>query len=246
MKRVDVVRMFGSAFLLALTCTAGARWAGADPIYVQRPADSLGGSPSQSDPTGVLPVEIVTFDNFTVARDGAINRVEWLGSYDGPAHEPLQGYTIEFWSDSAGLPGRLLWSISSKGNPFEGFVANDATFSAFRYGTDLGIPIPVSAHTTYWMSIALSVPFPPHWFWRDGIGGDDRSATLTASGGIFPISHDRAFTLFATPSAITPEPGTLALLSAAAAFSVWRRQRPPRESRPPMEVLRTMSSDLSV
>jgi hypothetical protein len=215
MKRALRLACVGRGILALLTSTAATGEAFADPIYVQRPAPNLGGNASQRDPTNTLPFQFTAFDDFTLPRDASVNRVEWFGSYSAPAHEPVVESLITFSSDRAGLPGELLRSYRTPGSAFEQFVGNDNLFTAFHYGTDLGIPFAATAATKYWISIQLTVAFPPQWFWRDGQGGDDRSAEITGSVSDkpAPISHDRAFALFtSTPPSATPEPSSLILI----------------------------------
>ncbi len=227
MKRGSVhLGLVGRGILLLLTWPAATDRAFADPIYIQRPAGNLGGSASQRDPTNVLPFQFTGFDNFILPTNASLNRVEWFGSYSAPVHEPVVESLIAFWSDQAGLPGQLLRSYRTPGSAFERFVESDTLFTGFRYGTDLGIPFDAAANTKYWMSIQLTVAFPPQWFWRDGQGGDDRSAEITGSVSDkpAPFSHDRAFALFtSTPAATTPEPSALILISTGIAGLVRRR-----------------------
>ena len=230
MKRLHVI----TGFLTVLTWAA-ASWTFADPIYIQPPPRTLGGIASQHDPTSSLPFEFTAFDDFRLTENASIRRVEWFGSYSARVHEPVVESTIAFWSDEASLPGQLLVSYRTQGSAFEQFVQSDTLFTAFHYGTDLGIPFAASANTKYWMSIQLSVAFPPQWFWRDGLGGDDRSALITGSVSDkpSPISHDRAFALFSSTPAPIPEPSSLILISTGVAGLILRRRHAAHRARRP-------------
>jgi hypothetical protein len=219
--------LLGRGLLTLFAGIAGTGWAVADPIYIQPPAPTLAGIASQHDPTNVLPFQYKAFDDFMLTASASISHVTWFGSYSESIHDPVVDTLIEFWSDDSGLPGDLLVSYRIQGDASERFIQSDQLFTAFDYGTDLAIPFTASANTKYWMSIQLNVAFPPQWFWRDGLGGDDRSAEITGSVSDTPapISHDRAFALYSSTPAPIPEPSALALTTTGVAALILRRRR---------------------
>jgi hypothetical protein len=187
--------------MIAMLWAGGARAADSVPIYVQPAQAPLGGYASQNAPNSFGSL-YKTFDNFTLTTDALITDVEWQGSYSNAVHSPITKFEIIFWSDNAGLPGQALQTYNILGSAGEHFVASDANgFFAYSYTTHLPTPFAADAHTTYWLSIQPTVDFPPQWFWRQGNGGDGRSAQIlrSLSPAPRPTQGDLAFALRGVP-----------------------------------------------
>lgn len=189
--------------MIAILWVGEARAADSTPLYVQPPQRPLGGLASQDSP-GSFGFPYTAFDNFTLTADASIATVEWQGSYSSSGGT-MTGVEITFWSDDAGLPGEALQTYEIAGNAGETFLASDVFgFRAHTYTAPLPTPFAADAGTTYWLSIRPTVSFPPQWFWRQGDGGDERSAQFArvVSPNYWTIPADLAFALLGAPSVL--------------------------------------------
>ena len=148
------------------------------------------------------------YDNFSLSSFTEISAVEWVGGYfNPPSAGTITGWTVTFWSDSAGQPGSQLTSFVLAGNGGETFLQKH----------DLGDPIysyhaPVSfdaaAAVMYWLSVVPDLAFSPQWGWTTSSQGDGLSYQ-DFNGSRFQDPNDQAFSLSATN---VPDAGTFQLL----------------------------------
>ena len=138
------------------------------------------------------PFEAKAWDNFTLSTETVLDGVDFSGVYAEafPAGSTAQtSFSIEFFSDSAGLPGALAASVV-----VDGGVAgvNDGNVTSTLVGTspsggsifdyEAMIPFTLLAAGDYWVSITAIQTFPsaspivdPTWTWQLGTnsGGAD-------------------------------------------------------------------------
>jgi hypothetical protein len=218
--------------MIAALWMLGPIWGGAAVAYTvvyKQPVDVRfpGGYSSQNAPNSFGDF-LQAFDDFTLTKDASISEVEWEGSYSDVSIGGISRFKVTFWSDIAGLPGNALQTFDIAGNASEQFVGGGGNdFIEFHYATRLPSLFLASADTTYWLSVQPTLDFPPQWFWRDGTGGDNRSAERIGSDTSQVIT-DRAFSLSA------PEPPTLALFATGSiVLLVATRRRPKRANEIP-------------
>src|SRR5579872_2865747 len=188
-------------------------------LYSQPWDGSTNAYASQNDPNSFGNFA-TTYDNFTLGGDSRVNNVAWTGEYFNGAPAPISGFTLNFYSNNAGVPGSLVATDTITGNANETPV--DVVNQIYAYNADI-TPFSLTAGQEYWLSIVPTLGFPPQWGWATGTGGDGAGYQVNfGSGGSIP--NDLAFTLSGTP---TPEPGTLALAGLAGIFGgvVWVKRR---------------------
>ncbi len=198
-----VVIAFAATILMFASVSAQAQ------IYFQNP-DFNGAYSSQYDTTGGNGLFAQAADNFNLgAGSYNINGVEWIGSYfNPPAQGPITAWTLQFWSDSGGAPGTLLYQTYVGGTANETFLQNDNVGDpTYLYG--LPVNFTTAANTTYWLSVYPDLGFPPQWGWETGTGGDGASYQCFL-GSCGPLPNDLSFAIFG--NAATPEPGSMILL----------------------------------
>jgi PEP-CTERM motif len=176
-------------------------------IYFQNP-DFNGAYSSQNDTNG-FGLFAQAYDNFNLGA-GAYNisSVEWIGSYfNPPVQGPITAWTLQLYSDVAGAPGNLLYSINVAGTAGETFLTIDnAGDPTYLYG--LATNFTTTSNTTYWLSVYPDLGFPPQWGWETGTGGDGASYQCFFSS-CSAQPNDLSFAVFGTA---VPEPGSLILL----------------------------------
>jgi len=149
-----------------------------------------------------------SYDNFTLGTATNITSVSWIGSFFNGSGGTITGFTLDFWSNSGGAPGTMLYTESVAGNAGQTFLQNDNNGDP-TYSYSLSAAFSAAAGTTYWLSVVPDMKFPPQWGWETGTGGDG-AAYQCFFGACNSIPSDLAFALYG-PSAV-PEPGSLILL----------------------------------
>jgi hypothetical protein len=174
-----------------------------------------------------------SFDNFTIAPGGNVERISWTGfwlDFSRPVPEPAPApdvldWEIAFHGDSTGTPGTQLAFESLPAASVSATFLGTGTFTAgstynvsfYTYSVDLTTPFSASSATQYWVSVlSRSASYNPAFVLRGATGGDDSSYQQLLGSGLSIISanavaRDRAFLLEGTA---VPEPGTT-LLGAA-------------------------------
>lgn len=186
----------------------------ADTLYSQAP-DFGASFASQNDTSpGGYGKYGTTYDNFTLSSAASITKVRWFGGFYFPdAESSISTFNISFYADTAGAPGALLSSHDIAGNANETAAGLDGD-AGLPFSYSDAVAFSAAANTPYWMSIVATVPYPPVWGWvsssdpnaGDGDGFQDYLGSRTSTGS------DLAFELDGTPTAATPEPGSLVLL----------------------------------
>lgn len=178
------------------------------------------------------------YDDFQLASDFTLTRIEWTGGFvsssappDTIASPPLffNGGIIE---DQSGEPtGAILAGIS---NPIEVFLGSNSvaglTTVVNRYSIDLATPVTLNGSQPYWLGInALFNAVPEdstlEWHWAFGANGNGQALVfIVETGDLTPVLRDFSFTLIGSPIRSVPEPGMLLLLGVGlVAFCLNRR-----------------------
>jgi len=150
----------------------------------------------------------ISNDDFTLSTSAVISSVDWDGA---AVNVPATSFTIDIYSNNAGVPGTLLDStIVGTGSPVAtGSTvltgANVAGSSILSYYSAI-TPFDAAAGTEYWISIIGDTA--SDFAWSTGSGGN-ASAGQVYNGTDYPQHTDLAFTLNGSP---TPEPSSLILL----------------------------------
>jgi hypothetical protein len=177
-------------------------------LYVQNP-NFDGAFASQNDTNGLGNFATV-YDNFTIGFIGAVNQVDWIGSYFNPPQQGvITAWTVTFYADNAGQPGSALASFSIPGNGNETFLQND-NLGDPTYLYTAAMFFPFSGHTQYWLSVVPDLGIPPQWGWETSSQGDG-IAYQDFFGVRTQVPSDFSFALFGG-QILGPEPGTLVIL----------------------------------
>lgn len=186
-------------------------------IYTQ-PFDGTGiAYSSQNDTIGEEGLFAQVYDNFQLASTAITSGVEFTGEYFNPPQQgQITAFTINFYADAAGQPGRLLSIFRIAGNGGETFLGIYDGNPTYTYSIS-GVDFMAQAETQYWISVVPDVGFPPQWGWSTGFGGDSREYQ-DFFGTRTLIAADSAFTLtggcgYCGPP--VPEPGTLVMTGTA-------------------------------
>ncbi len=175
-----------------------------------------------------------SFDNFSIAAGGSINQVSWVGVYTQQTiflnEAPnTTSWDIDFYGDSAGVPGALLQSTSlSAANVTQQVLGTGsfggATFTIYEMTADIPA-FDAVAGTEYWFSPFSHNPDESAKFiWAQGTGGDgagyQHRMTTGSISANFVLPTDLAFSLSSVP-----EPSTLLLVGAGIAAAAFVRNR---------------------
>jgi PEP-CTERM motif len=205
---------FGAAVAALSGFLALAIPAVADTLYTQGYDGSLNLLASQTDTTpDGFGAFAQTYDNFTLGSAATITNLAWTGGYFNGAPSAITSFTISFYSNSGGVPGTTLSTVTIAGDANETVL--DAADEIFTYNDTVSFA--AAAGTEYWVSIVANIGFPPQWGWSTGTGGDG-DAYQCFFGACAPTSDndpptgDQAFTLSGSAATTTPEPGTFILL----------------------------------
>jgi hypothetical protein len=190
------------AVMLVLTAiTVSPAWA--NDVYVQA-TDNGGSYASQNDTSGGLGNYATSYDNFNLTTTTLITSVDWVGTYF-PFPGTTTGFTVNFYADSGGAPGALLYSTGDvAGDAGETLLGTDSLGDP-TYAYSLSTDFVASDVTTYWLSITADSAFPPQWGWETGTGGDG-AAYQCFFGSCGATANDLAFGLS------VPEPSTALLM----------------------------------
>jgi hypothetical protein len=218
---------------LALLAAGGSLSAG----IVDHPASFPAGQSCDCATSSFAPSEnqgLQVFDNFLLQSPAEIQQVTWQGFYydfvtaaNNPTSPDTVSWTFQFWSDSSGLPGTLLYTQTLPTNQVPAtFVGVDSTFNNVGvYDMEALLPtgFAASANTPYWFSVLSNqASINPLFSWTLGLNGDNLSYQVglgSASSFAQTRPADRAFSLD------TPEPASsLAALFGIALLAGLRRR----------------------
>ena len=185
---------------------AAAGMCSADIIYNQ-PFDGSGQLyASQNDTnSGGFGNFATVYDNFTLSTATEVWGVQWTGGYFNGTIAPIAGFTLQFYSDSGGVPGASIYSTYIPGTAGETDIGLYGAYELYNYSAGLGTPFDAAGGTQYWLSIVPDIGFPPQWGWTSGTGGDGASYQVFFGAGSV-LAADMAFSLS------TPEPFTFGLI----------------------------------
>ncbi len=138
------------AVVLSLAAGSGAM---ASVLYSQG-TDLMGAFSSQND-TGGFGNFATVYDNFTLGGNSSVTNVTFTGSYfNPPSQGSIGAFTINFYSDSGGMPGGLLQSFNMSGAAGETSIGPDyAGYPTFTYSFNLSSAFNALGGTQYWISI---------------------------------------------------------------------------------------------
>lgn len=163
---------------------------------------------SQNDISGGWGLIAQVLDNFTVGTTSTIDRVLWTGEcLSSPQKGKIAGWTVQFWSDSAGQPGSLLFSQYFVGDGGETYIGTFDVYFTYTYGVSIN-PFVADAGARYWLSVIPDLGYPFQWGWSTATGGDHISY-WDSYGSRTKLDADMAFTLVSNS---VPEPTTILML----------------------------------
>jgi hypothetical protein len=202
--------------LLAASAQAGV-------VLVDQPGSTLPGVSSTVSGGGRG-----VFDDFMLAADSQLTRVEWTGGLvsastpSGLATAPDVLFKIGVLADNGGDPGALVGDILASHTLVTGTLLSSSSSQAvYRYGVDLS-GLDLTAGVRYWLAINALFSTPPSdptltWDWSPGTLGNGQSRYFdTALNDYVDVAGDLSFTLIGNAATPIPVPGTLALVLAAA------------------------------
>jgi len=165
----------------------------------------------------------VQLDTLSLSSPGTVRSVQWWGGYCCAGGQSADTFTIQFYSDVAGVPGAVFQTYAvaptlvDTGNTVAGF-------EVFQYTAD--VPDTLLSAGNYWISIFNDTTADPanNWFWATSA---QTGTSYEIDGGGAPILNgvSLAFNLADTSSPSVPEPSTLLLsgLGLAAVAGLRRR-----------------------
>lgn len=200
-----------------------------------------------------------SFENFTIASGGTVQRITWSGLWFGdlqPAPPPAPdalSWDIVFYASTGTAPGAQLSlqnfaaaQVTSTflGNGVLSLGANtNYNASFYEYSIDITTPFVAQAGTEYWLSVmSQSTQLNPSFAWSGATGGDGSSYQQLLGAGMsvtdeFTRARDRYVVLEGELAVqAVPEPGSapLAVLALGAlALALARRPSSAPERRPP-------------
>ncbi|QDU67145.1 hypothetical protein [Engelhardtia mirabilis] len=140
-------------------------------------------------------------ESFSLPSSGALTRLTWWGTapdeqltYDGTNWVWAAGlastdFEIQFWTDSAGVPGSLIYTVptnacilrtpTGSAVPFAPGPWPAKAFPETRYELLLPTPLSLAGGTPYWVSIAGSTPGSVPWLWSFTPAGDGSAYSST-------------------------------------------------------------------
>lgn len=212
-------------------------------LLVDQPGSTLPGFTS-ANPNGLDGAGRAVFDDFLLASDFTLSRVEWTGGTMSTGTisalpQALIAPSVQFLlsirpDDGTGHPDDVpIQGLTSGFETIAGtLLSSSDTQNVYRYGIDLPSGLSLNANTRYWLQITalFTAPAPNiTWDWSDGSDGNGIGSYYdTTSGTYVNASGDRSFSLFGDKATNVPEPHSALLLVlglAAAAFASSTRRR---------------------
>lgn len=158
------------------------------------------------------------YTSFYLNGTSSVDEVAWVGSYFNGAPATITGFTLNFYSNSAGSVGSLVNSVFVSGNAGETFLGNDNVGNpSFLYDTAI-TPIVVNSGTG-WLSIVPDLAFPPQWGWETGV--NPGTSYQDFFGSRSQLQTTESYALYGN---VTPEPATMAALGFGALAIIRRRK----------------------
>lgn len=175
------------SLILLLVCIATASTGQGATVFSQTPEITMWVM-SDADPEAVT--VFLHADDFALANSASVTSMTWWGSYFFTGTPPsTDSFSINFYSDSSGLPGMLLESFDVGGSVTRIDTGIDVDgVDLFEYVADLGSGIALSSLATYWVSIQAdtSIDLDDTWAWgsySDPLGPEDPSAFMASNLG---------------------------------------------------------------
>lgn len=178
------------------------------------------------------------FDDFTLATDAQMTRVEWTGGIvsaanpSGVATAPDVSFFLSLRSDDGfGAPDPNALAVLNNFTVVPGLALSSSNSQAvFQYGLDLQSAVNLSANTRYWLQITALFTGPSsdntlHWDWSFGGGGNGLSYAFQPgpganANGYASFQSDMSFSIIGTSGNTVPEPSGLVLLALGCAAAV--------------------------
>jgi 6-phosphogluconolactonase len=197
--------------LMVAASTAGALPAAAQPVYEQAPSHVSG-----LDSNTLL----TTAEDFVLASDASVGRVEWWGGYSGDfAVGDDDAFTIEVRADAGGQPGAVVATYNVAGDAERTATGNWVTpppvppslfppaRAEFYYSYDLPALLPLKGETRYWITIVNGLRWNA-WVWEQATSAATPGVLQGGDDSWWRVPADVAFRLTATPPP-PPPPGPL-------------------------------------
>jgi len=163
------------------------------------------------------------YDDFALAGGGIISNVDWYGI---DPNDDITGFTVSFYSDTNGLPGTKLSSITITGSAGETASGSDnGPYPINDYAVNLATTFTASPDTEYYIQIQGSSSGAGGFYWETSSQGNDGALSGLSGDNPSPLNNNLAFALNGTPLP-APEPNPLMLGWIGAALFLFRRQRP--------------------
>lgn len=188
----------------------------ADSVLYTQGFDGTGVAYASQNDTNVYGLFAQMYDNFVINTGGgyAITDVQWTGEYFNPPQQgPITGWSINFYADSGGQPGALLYTQHTAGTGNETFLGMFGGFPTYTY--DIATNWDPTSGTQYWASVVPDLGYPPEWGWSTSSGPHvlgDGISYQDFFGVRSQIPADMAFTLIGYGYEGVPEPGTIVTL----------------------------------
>ena len=178
------------------------------------------------------------FDDFTLATDALVTRVEWTGGIvsaanpSGVATAPDVSFFLSLRTDDGfGAPDPNALAVLTNFTVVPGLALSSSNSQAvFQYGLDLQSAVNLSANTRYWLQITALFTGPSsdntlHWDWSFGGGGNGLSYAFQPgpganANGYASFQSDMSFSVIGTSGNTVPEPSGLVLLALGCAAAV--------------------------
>jgi hypothetical protein len=175
----------------------------ADELWRENPINAVGGYASQDarNPGG-LGFWAETADNFTVPAGGRVIDVEFWGGYTSVQPGDTHGFTVRFYADINGNPGRVLSTQDVTAFTEVVYYTDPVLgFNGYHYTLRLFHPFTAIAGRTYWISIVAILD-------RGGTANEPQWGWAPATAAVAPNCQQWV----STPGAFTPQAGDAAFV----------------------------------